>query len=245
LLKSSTEGELFQAEPSNPVFINSPEPAGLMAQSRATTWEVNPNEFEHSMTLIGMVEADEANILQAGDEIGVFHEDEVRGTTTTLYIEALDIHLFFLTIYSNTEGEALHFKYVNTENGTTHDLSEILNFEINANVGTVDAPQVFSYEALTATTNLSKEISLQIIPNPFKGFANISLSLPTDDVVTIQVTDVLGNRVRSMRMPLVAGRAWIELDATDDSGTALNAGIYFVHIEGDFGNASEKILIVN
>ncbi len=243
LLKSSTEGVLFQSEPEKSLFVNRPEEQ--LAGTRSSTWDINPSDFEHSMTLIGVVEASGESMLKEGDEVAAFVDDEVRGTTSSLYIEALDIHLLFLTIYSNEGDETLSFKFADAETGEIYDLVETINFEINGSVGMVDEPQVLSFDPPTAVDNLSDDISLKVIPNPFRGSTNISLVLAKDDLVTIRLTDIVGNQVRELKINVPAGRAWIELDATSDNGSPLPTGVYFVNIEGEFGNATEKILLVD
>lgn len=183
-------------------------------------------------------------MLKEGDEVAAFVGDEVRGATTSLYVEALDLHLLFLTVYANEDGETLTFKYADSETGIVHDLLESFNFEINANMGTVDEPQILNLDPTTSVDNLRNEISLRVVPNPFRGSANIAMALPANDLITIRMTDVVGNSVREMRIHVNAGRSWIELDANDDDGSPLPMGVYFISIEGDFGYATEKVLIL-
>lgn len=242
LLKSSTEGILLQTKSDGYQRMMRPQ---ILAGSRSSTWDIRPEDFEYSMTMIAIVEADGESMLKEGDEIAAFVNEEVRGTTHSLYIEALDAHLLFLTVYANENQETLNFKYANAETGEVLDLMETFAFEINANVGSVSEPQVFTFDQTTAVNNMNTEIALQVIPNPFREVTNISLVVPEDDLITITVTDLLGQPVRQLRVHVPMGRNWIELDAKDNQGSPLATGIYFINIEGDFGKASEKVLLTN
>ena len=65
LLKSSTAGNLSQEEDGVQVELASlaSNSGRVVAGIRSNEWEVNSSEYEHSMTLVGVVEADELNVL--------------------------------------------------------------------------------------------------------------------------------------------------------------------------------------
>jgi hypothetical protein len=65
---------------------------------------------------------------------------------------------------------------------------------------------------------------LEVRPNPFRGAATVTLTLPEPSEVTVALFDALGRRVALLHEgPLAAGRHAFALD-----GGALPAGVYVV-----------------
>jgi hypothetical protein len=97
LLKLSNPGTLIYPDPSNVTASDDQKrlqnQQQLFADEEVTTWKpssiwtLNPGEFEYSMNIIAIVSANQvANILQAGDEIGAFVGNQVRGTATPVFL---------------------------------------------------------------------------------------------------------------------------------------------------------------
>lgn len=246
LLKSSVPGILLQPtegllDPTQQALNN--VMTNPTATIRSSGWDVNPSQFEHSMTLVGIVEADDVSMLKEGDEVAAFVGDDVRGVTSSLYVEQLDIHLLFLTVYANELDEELSFKYFDGETEMIYDLIETISFEANGTVGSVSIPEILTME-VTSINEIDREVSLSIQPNPFTDRTNLNFVLPTADEVTIKVMDVLGNVVRTESRRLNSGVHNIEILSVDDNKTALIGGTYIISIEGRFGKASEKVILM-
>ncbi len=247
LLKASTPGILKQI--TDPVTIETPQIASVgttppMATTRSSIWNVNPSEFEHSMTIVGVVEASGENMLKSEDEVAAFVDGEVRGAATSLYIEQLDIHLLFLTVYSNDLTEEMEFKYYDAAAESIYEIQEQLTFVANGSVGTVGEPEIFTLEFTTSTTAIADKVSLSVQPNPFSDKTNLNFVLPQADEITINVLDILGNVVKKDTKVLTAGEHMIELLSVNDEDAPLANGTYYISIEGQFGKVSEKVLLV-
>lgn len=66
-------------------------------------------------------------------------------------------------------------------------------------------------------------------PNPAASVARVRLELPAPDAVALEVFDVAGRHVRTLRRgELPAGAHEIEWDLRDDRGVRAAAGLYFV-----------------
>ena len=75
-------------------------PAILNAQ---TDWEVNPNYFEHSMTITCVVQDIFGNPSQENFTVGAFDGDQCVGVVnTSTYFALIDANLAFLVIYGNS-----------------------------------------------------------------------------------------------------------------------------------------------
>ena len=65
-------------------------------------------------------------------------------------------------------------------------------------------------------------------PNPMRGRATLELMLPRSAVVTVEIFEPTGRRVRTLRNAwTAAGRSQLAWDGRDADGTPLNAGLYF------------------
>ena len=61
-------------------------------------WDVDPTKYEYNMNAIIVVAKDQVpNVLKEGDEVGVFVNNEVRGSSKAMYIPTLQSYMIFLT----------------------------------------------------------------------------------------------------------------------------------------------------
>ena len=119
-----------------------------------------------------------------------------------------------------------------------------MTFKNNESIGTIDEPQIFTFERTTSTAEIEKQFSLKVKPNPFRDKAHVSFELPQADEISIKMVDIMGNLVRYQALDLAAGKYNIILEANDADGNPLADGVYFIMLEGSSGNASEKVLLV-
>ncbi len=90
------------------------------------------------------------------------------------------------------------------------------------------------------------ENALVLAPNPFRGAAEITLSLKQDAHVRLDVYDVAGRLVRRVTdEPLPAGVLTRRWDSRDASGRMVPSGIYFVRLDTSSGfHAVRKIVFL-
>ena len=199
-------------------------------------WTVDPAAFEYSMTLVGMFSDTGANITQAGQELGVFAGNELRGAAQAIFIEPLQAHLFFLTVYANSSGEPLHFKLFDSATGQVTELAEQIYFAANLHQGEIQAPVPFTAET-SGVSDVPDSISLDVQPNPFRDVAFIRFSSGQSREVMISVTDVAGRIVLQQKMAPVSDSSLLRWDA----GT-VQAGVYFVRMETAEGALVRKVV---
>jgi hypothetical protein len=81
-------------------------------------------------------------------------------------------------------------------------------------------------------------------PNPFSRETVVRFDLPRDVMVTMDVFDIRGRRVKSMGSHhLPAGRYSIRWDATDDSGRDVSSGVYFCRIDAGEWKATQRMVM--
>ena len=90
----------------------------------------------------------------------------------------------------------------------------------------------------------------QNYPNPFNPTTNIKYALPVDSRVTVQIYNVLGQRVRTLINGDVAGGYHNEVwDGKGNGGQQLASGVYFLQlsaqgVNGKTFNESRKLMML-
>ena len=81
-------------------------------------------------------------------------------------------------------------------------------------------------------SGLPKEFSLsQNYPNPFNPTTNIEYALPVESKLTMEIYNVLGQRVRTLVNDVrPAGYHAAEWNGTGNGGQQLASGVYFLHL---------------
>lgn len=82
-------------------------------------------------------------------------------------------------------------------------------------------------------------------PNPALGRANLSFSLPRDADVTLEVYDLQGARVRTVRSgTMTAGSHNVAWDGRDESGARVRAGTYFARLASGGKTATSRFVFL-
>ncbi len=104
---------------------------------------------------------------------------------------------------------------------------------------------------LTGEGGLPKEFALsQNYPNPFNPTTNIKYALPVYSRVTMEIYNVIGQKVRTLVSDnQAAGYHAIEWNSTGTSGQQLGSGVYFLHlsargVDGASFNEIRKLLLL-
>jgi hypothetical protein len=207
-------------------------------------WTVDPSQYESSATLVGMLASNGTNLTGASMELGAFVGNEVRGSAQAMFVEPLNSYLFFLTYYSNNNGDPINFKLYNGDNGLINDLAQTMFFTADNHQGSMDIPFPFSYSGLSGTEDvLSDGLSLDVRPNPFSQSTEIRFALKQASPAHITVTDLNGKTVSFFEGYGQEGMNAIEWKGTSYSGVPLQPGVYFVKLKTDAGMAIRKVMI--
>ncbi|MBK8698534.1 MAG: T9SS type A sorting domain-containing protein [Saprospiraceae bacterium] len=181
-------------------------------QNRNISWTIVPQKFEYNMNAVVVAEDFQGgNLLETGDVIGVFAGDEIRGVGEVAYIPQLGIHVCFLTMYANREGEVLSFKIFDASKDVVYTAIESQNFISNQILGSVENPWVLHVQNTTGVEDLSESGKLFVYPNPASNVIHISLTSPFDFVMPCVLTDVTGKKVHVSEEKIKAGGNTIEI----------------------------------
>ncbi|MBR2050900.1 MAG: choice-of-anchor J domain-containing protein [Bacteroidales bacterium] len=115
-----------------------------IACSTELYWQVNPNAFEHSMSVTASIFIDDVEQQNEMLELGAFCGDELRACALPRISTVTDKYIYNITIYGNEDGERLNFKFYDH---STNSLTELvclqtLEFAVNCFVGDADNPYI-------------------------------------------------------------------------------------------------------
>lgn len=107
---------------------------------------------------------------------------------------------------------------------------------------------------IAVTTDIKDEIGstlpdtymlTQNYPNPFNPSTTIEYSLPVRSDVTIEILNILGQRVkRLVDKEQAAGNYQVVWDSRNDSGQRVATGIYFYRLTADGFTKTKKMLLL-
>ncbi len=85
---------------------------------------------------------------------------------------------------------------------------------------------------------------LDIFPNPFVNSTNIRLNISEAGIRELKIYDIFGRMVRSLNPDLLPHTYSLVWDGTDNSGSKLPGGIYFVEIKTGTGIIKQKVALI-
>jgi hypothetical protein len=129
-----------------------------------------------------------------------------------------------------------------------YNVAEAISYEADGTVGTIRKPLILSTEgiAFEVKGNVPAKFSLsQNYPNPFNPMTTIEYSLPEQSQVTLEVFNILGQRVKTLVNAVEPiGRHRIVWDGKDAQGKDVASGIYFYRLEaGEFTDSKRMVIL--
>ena len=115
-----------------------------IACSTELYWQVNPNAFEHSMSVTASIFIDDVEQQNEMLELGAFCGDELRACALPRISTVTDKYIYNITIYGNEDGERLNFKFYDHSTNSLTELvcSQTLEFAVNGIVGDAINPYI-------------------------------------------------------------------------------------------------------
>jgi hypothetical protein len=236
----------YQIKVANPGTLTYPEDPDFQGggianrgekPSQASFWTVNPSQYEYGSTFIGMLSIEGENGTTASLELGAFHGNEVRGSTTAVYIPPLNSYLFFMTMFSNVAGQPIHFKLYDHETGEVLSLSETMTFTPDLHQGSVASPVPLSLLPTGIIEGSLPVKSFKAVPNPFDSDTYLQFVTNKQESAEVMITDVCGNLVTRLELNTVVG-----LNTIQWNSTGVQAGVYMAHLKTPSGVFSCKLM---
>jgi hypothetical protein len=117
-------------------------------------WELNPQDYEFSMTITGKVTTDGYFSVNENDLVAAFVDGKCRGITNLKHEKFMDEYFAYLMVYSNAPMEKITFKIFNSGENLVVSTKDTMSFTINQIVGSLDVPYIFSSNLLNSEAKL-------------------------------------------------------------------------------------------
>lgn len=117
-------------------------------------WELNPHDYEFSMTITGKVTTDGYFSVNENDLVAAFVGGRCRGVANLKHEKVLNEYFAYLMVYSNAPMEKITFKIFNSSENLVVSTKDTISFTINQIVGSLDMPYIFSSSLLNSEAKL-------------------------------------------------------------------------------------------
>ena len=123
-------------------------------------WSVNPDDFEHSMSMIGQLQVAGLTSEDTEDQVAAFIDGECVGVASPIYNARYDAYFVMLNIYSNNNNQPIVFKVFDASTGNVYpevETSSQVTFVTNSVVGNMNNPFIWNAkDLLEQTLNLNR-----------------------------------------------------------------------------------------
>ncbi len=193
-------------------------------------WEVNPADFEFSMSIVAALNVNGNLSRDENDSIAAYVGNELRGTAQLEYVREFDQFMAFMDIYSNDANEStpIEFRAFDADKGIEYRDLDPINptFTNNATIGRPSEPQILRTGQLR-----SEKIRLQ------NGFSWVSFNLNSSQ---LDNSNLLLKDINAQNQDRVSGVQGLDFftpgvgwlgDISNDGGYKLDT-YYLFHIQG-------------
>jgi hypothetical protein len=105
----------------------------LIAQT--PSWSVNENTYQYTMTFLAKLNADGKQLINPNDKVAAFVGSSCRGISGITYVASETNHYAYLTVFSNTQGEAISFKLYDSTTDKVTTVTKQIVFTVNEHKG--------------------------------------------------------------------------------------------------------------
>ena len=174
-----------------------------------------------------------------GDLVGIFAGNECRGIAERMYFPLDDSYYYEVQVYSNTEGEELHFKYYDSLNDEVVRFGETITFETNMIVG--DGFNTYSLSREVEDLVTAKEFSIgEAYPNPFNPVTSFSYTMSEAGMVNVSIYDIHGRQIAELVNGYQAAGSYpVVWDANE-----VSSGVYMIKMNSGDHTAMQKIMLI-
>lgn len=169
-----------------------------LVKAQQPGWSVNPNEFAGSMSVTSVLVLEGSQDSRSGDRVGAFVNGQARGTAGPIRVGGKQF--FFVTVFGQTDGERVSFRYYSEADGVVHGVFETATFVTDRILGSTTTPFLLTANVATGVEADVVEVA-QLGPNypePFRDRTTIPYSLASPAAVRLEVFNLLGRRVATI-----------------------------------------------
>lgn len=200
--------------------------------AQVPSWSVNSADYSLDASVIAVLKINGKISTDTNDIVAIFDaQDKVRGVTKITYNNALDKHLAFLSVHSNTSGDKLKFKIYDASADKVYETKNAtLEFVPNQILGSNDTPHEIVADTPLSVTHEGEITGFSLAPNPTKGMLLIKAN---ENITAIRIFSVLGKEVKSV----VAQERAVNLNIS-----TLRPGIYLIKVFANHKTRTQKVV---
>lgn len=152
--------------------------------SQVPDWSVNSSSYQYSMTITSVLNVNGVTLTNANDKIGAFVNNQARGEANVVYNTNADKYVAYLTVYANTQGEAITFKIYDSQNNATIIPTQTQTFVIDGNIGGVFQSFSVAEPPLNSTAEISSFSFQGIAETATISDRDITIEIPSNSSLT-------------------------------------------------------------
>ena len=158
--------------------------------AQVPVWKVNEPDYQFTMTIVAKLNMDGIQLTNKNDLVGAFVGTTCRGVSGVTYVSSAKSYYAYLTVFSNTQGEAITFQLYNSANNKTLKVSKTIKFVANQHLCNLFQSYSIAEPALNDKADLLtfdflniKSLSSAITPGSIK--LNISESYSLNNLIPV------------------------------------------------------------
>jgi len=98
-------------------------------------WKVIEPNYQYTMTIVSKLNMDGVQLTSSNDMVAAFVGNTCRGVSKLTYVASANTYYAYLTVFSNTPGEAITFYIYNSKNNKVVKVTKTINFVAYQNIG--------------------------------------------------------------------------------------------------------------
>jgi len=185
--------------------------------------------------------------------VGIFGpggESDCRGIAVWQEPAGID-GFWYITVVGNVNNEELSIKIYDAESDQIYDNYEILIFEDNSTIGTIQEPFITNFFSTSVCEDIIPEANFQLFPNPFilnngRNSLNLKFSPKSvDENSDIMIYNIKGQKIIALDLQESnINTGSIIWDGYNSNNKQVSSGIYFIRLQSGGTVVSTKRCII-
>ncbi|MGE0021574.1 MAG: LamG-like jellyroll fold domain-containing protein [Draconibacterium sp.] len=207
-------------------------------------WNSDYSMFAETMSVLAKLDVGQTPELVIHNQtvLGAFINDECRGFVAPVENSGLGFEPFFLNISNQINGEPIEFRVFDPATGNLYKAVETSQFVKDAVIGnTLEPMKLTLKQVVTGFGGAENGYGVRCYPNPFNEKVIIEVS-GVSGKLKVDVMNENGSVVARISDNLqLSGFIQLQWDGTNNVGTPVAAGMYYIRIVSDTWVHTEKI----
>lgn len=209
----------------------------LLAQT--PTWKVDESAYQYSMTFVAKLNVDGKQLIGVNDKVAAFVGTSCRGISGVTYVASEASYYAYLTVFSNTQNEAMYFKLYDSATDKTTVVSKQIVFGVNEHRGNLFQSYSIAEPALNDKAELLtfNFVDIKNVSSTTNG-EKITISLyDSYDITTLKPEFTLSKGAKLLKNRIVQKSG----ELTDNFSTTITYEV----LSEDESNLNNYTVVVN